>query len=1130
MPRLLSAEDVELMKSQVSSLSKLKVSTRGSTGSAAAAMNVARTSLQVAKADGGEDGGSGDLAGAEAGSGTGLSSMVPFRSPSRWGIVRRWHGFWDWFLQRELAQVGSSHEGFLPRQKMTRKGPRMRVKQLGTISHRRKIALEQKSFGIFPVDSRFRQFCASIANSSAFEWFMVAIIFLSCFTVAADSGVLRRDYPEMADILKQTDILWLVLFVLEALIKSVAWGFVRNPTAYLRDGWDRLDFAIVLVSVFSAPFDVPVVRGLRALRPLRVLGRFQNTRLVIAALLNSVEFSFNVMLVTSVFWIIFGILSVQLFGEKLWYCTDSSVAGVEECTGTFTSSDVIQQVTLYPYSYEDPVEFEVERKWVSPPYRFDDIRWALLALFQTAILANWADIMYSCIDAVGVGIQPQEDYNMSASLFFIAWIIIGSFFALNIFIAAIVQAYEDMRMRYDGSVFLTREQQQWQMLQRIVLSAKPNRRPAQPPENSKWRRAIYSFVTHRFFERFIFLCIVGNIVVICLEHYDQPDYVRTIIDVGNWVFLGIFTVEAGLKIAAFGRRYFADGWNRFDFTIVVLGLVSAFLVSSVSGLRVLRLLRAVRLIKSVQQVLVALLDVLPKAWNVAMVLFVFFYIFAVLGVALLGDLQYGAYMNAQANFRDFFNAMLTLFRVATEDDWPFIMYDISNPLPGCCDLDDCSDFVCENPTPDGVCVCGSGINALYLVGFVLVLVFILLNLFVGIVLDSFRESRSMEGDPQMMRNWNRFGRMWAQLDPEGTELLPPRKVLSLLWALGPPLFIGVQSDEEMEERYREHLEVTRKLTQNAGRKGARASAVLTASTRAIGGDATENSEDVSLHNSTSSLPNPHLRAMSPTARALIELSQMDIRLTQEKQVEYVWVLRGLTKRAVSLSVSEGIAVVSETAKLEFTLADWYAVDLIQRNYLTVKKARDARKAAGLPPLASKQPAKAAPSSASTAVPASTPAPTTIPTVVADPDPVPDVPDLKPARSKRSSSGSTRARAVDKEKEKEKEGDSDGPSRQSSGGNLLVVRASKTGSRRSKGKSPRPTTTSLPTGLESPREGDAGEEEIAAALFSTPSGGRSESPVAGGAEGARSPRSPATKRRSKRGGGARTSTTPADGDA
>lgn len=172
--------------------------------------------------------------------------------------------------------------------------------------------------------------------------------------------------------------------------------------------------------------------------------------------------------------------------------------------------------------------------------------------------------------------------------------------------------------------------------------------------------------------------------------------------------LAVFVVEAALKIFALRGRYFVDGWNIFDFLIVVI----CSLPLEAQFAAVLRLVRAVRLLRLVsalpklQMLVGALLKSLGAMGYVGLLLGLMFYIYAVAGIHLFGA-------HDPAHFGSFRPALLTLFQMITLDDWGNIYADARGASPV--------------------------VTGVYFVSFIMLGTMIMLNLFIGVITSSMTE-------------------------------------------------------------------------------------------------------------------------------------------------------------------------------------------------------------------------------------------------------------------------------------------------------------------------------------------------------------------------------------------------------
>ena len=174
-------------------------------------------------------------------------------------------------------------------------------------------------------------------------------------------------------------------------------------------------------------------------------------------------------------------------------------------------------------------------------------------------------------------------------------------------------------------------------------------------------------------------------------------------------------ISLGWEVIAFGwRRYLKDGWNKFDFFIVLVSYVGLALdllnsnspinPSILRIMRVFRIVRILKLLKTAQGVR-ALLDCVFKSMgqitNMCILLILYFFIYAAAGVELYSRL--GCKMSSceglseHANFRNFYMALLTLFRICTGDNGNGILRDTLRAPPQCDSSEQCISDCCASP-------------------------------------------------------------------------------------------------------------------------------------------------------------------------------------------------------------------------------------------------------------------------------------------------------------------------------------------------------------------------------------------------------------------------------------------------
>ena len=227
----------------------------------------------------------------------------------------------------------------------------------------------------------------------------------------------------------------------------------------------------------------------------------------------------------------------------------------------------------------------------------------------------------------------------------------------------------------------------------------------------RWAQRI---VETRWFEHFIIGLILLNGVVLGLE--TAPAIVT---EYGPWlerinqIVIAIFVVEAALKIIAVApqlNRYFGNGWNLFDFSVVVLSLLPATGEFAMIA-RLARLLRVARLLSTIPElrlIVSTLVRSIPSMGHVLMLMSIIFYIYAVAGYHLFHE-------HDPTHWRNLGISLLTLFRIVTLEDWTDVMYTAMELHP--------SAWV-------------------YFVSFVVVGTFVVINLFIAVVINNLEEAKA----------------------------------------------------------------------------------------------------------------------------------------------------------------------------------------------------------------------------------------------------------------------------------------------------------------------------------------------------------------------------------------------------
>ncbi|XP_077474374.1 voltage-dependent T-type calcium channel subunit alpha-1I-like isoform X2 [Stigmatopora argus] len=594
---------------------------------------------------------------------------------------------------------------------------------------------EDWSVFLFSPQNKFRQICQAIIAHKLFDYVVLAFIFSNCITVALERPKIHQGSLERV-FLSISNYIFTAIFVAEMTLKVVSMGLYVGEQAYLRSSWNILDGFLVFVSLIDIVVSMAggakilgvlrVLRLLRTLRPLRVISRAPGLKLVVETLITSLKPIGNIVLICCAFFIIFGILGVQLFKGKFFYCLGVDVKNITN------KSDCLQ----------------ANYKWVHHKYNFDNLGQALMSLFVLASKDGWVNIMYHGLDAVGVDQQPEINNNPWMLLYFISFLLIVSFFVLNMFVGVVVENFHKCRQHQEVEEAKRREEKRQRRMEK-------KRRKAQKlpyyASYSNVRLMIHTLCTNHYLDLIITFIICINVITMSLEHYNQPRSLDLALKYCNYFFTSTFVLESILKLIAFGvRRFFKERWNQLDLGIVLLSLVgiileeieiSAALPINPTIIRIMRVLRIARVLKLLKMAtgMRALLDTvvqaLPQVGNLGLLFMLLFFIYAALGVELFGELvcnqDYPCEgMSRHATFENFGMAFLTLFQVSTGDNWNGIMKDTLRECPPDHATD--VDYAC-NPSLQFI-------SPMYFVSFVLTAQFVLINVVVAVLMKHLDDS------------------------------------------------------------------------------------------------------------------------------------------------------------------------------------------------------------------------------------------------------------------------------------------------------------------------------------------------------------------------------------------------------
>ncbi|EOB08161.1 Voltage-dependent L-type calcium channel subunit alpha-1C, partial [Anas platyrhynchos] len=268
------------------------------------------------------------------------------------------------------------------------------------------------------------------------------------------------------------EYLFLIIFTVEAFLKVIAYGLLFHPNAYLRNGWNLLDFIIVVVGLFSAileqatkadggnsiggkgaGFDVKALRAFRVLRPLRLVSGVPSLQVVLNSIIKAMVPLLHIALLVLFVIIIYAIIGLELFMGKMHKTCYHVQGGLIDTPAEDDPSPCAPQSA---HGRQCQNGTECKAGWEGPKHgitNFDNFAFAMLTVFQCITMEGWTDVLYWVNDAIG------RDWPW---IYFVTLIIIGSFFVLNLVLGVLSGEFskEREKAKARGDFQKLREKQQ----------------------------------------------------------------------------------------------------------------------------------------------------------------------------------------------------------------------------------------------------------------------------------------------------------------------------------------------------------------------------------------------------------------------------------------------------------------------------------------------------------------------------------------------------------------------------------------------------------------------------------------------------------------------------------------------
>uniref|UniRef100_A0A3Q1G910 Voltage-dependent L-type calcium channel subunit alpha n=1 Tax=Acanthochromis polyacanthus TaxID=80966 RepID=A0A3Q1G910_9TELE len=333
------------------------------------------------------------------------------------------------------------------------------------------------------LNNPIRRACISLVEWKPFDIFILLSIFANCVALAIyipfpgdDSNstnqelVSTNENTRLSDRCETVEYAFLIIFTIETFLKIIAYGLVMHQNSYVRNGWNMLDFVIVIVGLFSVVlemitkdadsggqsggkpggFDVKALRAFRVLRPLRLVSGVPSLQVVLNSIIKAMVPLLHIALLVLFVIIIYAIIGLELFIGKMHatcYLIQTGVLAEEEPTPCAVSG----------HGRHCLVNGTVCREgWQGPNNgitNFDNFLFAMLTVFQCITMEGWTEVLYWMNDAMGFELPW---------VYFVSLVIFGSFFVLNLVLGVLSGEFskEREKAKARGDFQKLREKQQ----------------------------------------------------------------------------------------------------------------------------------------------------------------------------------------------------------------------------------------------------------------------------------------------------------------------------------------------------------------------------------------------------------------------------------------------------------------------------------------------------------------------------------------------------------------------------------------------------------------------------------------------------------------------------------------------
>lgn len=554
------------------------------------------------------------------------------------------------------------------------------------------------------------------------------------------------------------------LFTIEFLVKTIADGFIYTPNAYCLNPWNRIDL-VVLIALWIDFFAwllgngelARIIKAVSALRALRFLTISSMARMTFKQVMfDGLTYIFGACAVAFSILFPYTVWGLNVFRGRLGVCNDGDLS-YGECYNEFTNQ-VFHWDILMPRTYADPI------------LHLNSFSSAFRSMYEIVSLEGWTDLLQNMMSSTGVGTPAELFASPYSGIFLILFNFLSMVFILNIFVSFIVG--NNARMK--GTAYLTLAEKSWLEVKRLLSQVCPDPMPNVFKMNAV-RRICYLWAVEKrnFYFSVLMQFMLYLHILTLLMSKDQPyGKLPTNQNIQFMVTTSFLLIQEVMHIYGKSMRLYArKRWNIFRCVVVMFAfatniyeLIVDHVVVGISNARDVFQLGIFLLVIPQNDTLNELMNTatasLPSIFSLVYTWFILFLVYAIALNQEFGVTKLGPNTTGNINCRTVTKSLILLFRCSFGEGWNYIMNDLTIEEP-----------FCYSEADGSYTDCGSKAFAYaLLMSWNIISMYIFVNMFVSLIVEKFSYVYHREENkhsPASQEEVRKFKVAWREIDPDG---------------------------------------------------------------------------------------------------------------------------------------------------------------------------------------------------------------------------------------------------------------------------------------------------------------------------------------------------------------------------